>query len=215
MDKSMENVREISSIKRTNRNVSDARDRFRYLNSSHRNAGRSNGRSSKRYEKSFEKTDYIEVDDNYIETSSAADKNFKRLMISTGLIAFVLAIKLMDNSFSNSLEVTVTNLIRNSSELDNKISEQMVSLTEKVGINIKGISKTESTSNDGMVDDTITNDITNDNIENQENAQDVSNEVIKGENVIESGSGEISEDQVSDFYIDDSIFEEIKGESKK
>ncbi len=225
MNNSMDNVKEISSIRRTNRNISDARERFRHLNASHRSVGRTNYRSENRYKNDG----YTEIDDVYVESdvvTAKADKNFKRLMVSTGLVAFVLVIKLMDNGFSTKIETSMTNLIRNSSDLDNKISSQMVSLTEKMGININGMDKVEnrevientspettSTDTSGNVED-VTDELESISISND--LEDEGDELGKTEAKTEKTDSEvISEEQVADFYIDDSVFEEIKGDSKK
>ncbi len=211
MEKYMDNVKEISSIQRTNR-TSMARDRFRYLNASHRNSNRSsNYRSYKRMPKvNNVEREKFDVDED--KMSEKIDKSFKRLMVSTGLVAFVLAIKLMDNSFTNKLEGEVTNLIRSSSEFDYKISNQLVSLSEKMGININGINNINQSS---------------DTVEDIDlNAVDINRPAIDGvaEEVVEkteisdeevTDSERLSEEQVTDFYIDDSVFEEIKGDTKK
>lgn len=211
MERYMDNVKEISSIQRTNR-TSMARDRFRYLNASHRNSNRSsNYRSYKRMPKvNNVEREKFDVDED--KMSEKIDKSFKRLMVSTGLVAFVLAIKLMDNSFTNKLEGEVTNLIRSSSEFDYKISNQLVSLSEKMGININGINNINQSS---------------DTVEDIDlNAVDINRPAIDGvaEEVVEkteisdeevTDSERLSEEQVTDFYIDDSVFEEIKGDTKK
>ncbi len=226
VDKSMGNVKEISSIRRsssyTNTNRSDARDRFRYLNASHRSTGRTNYRSYKRQENN----NYNDFEDTYVEktvSSEKADKSFRRLMISTGVVAFVLVIKLMDNSVTDKLELSMSNLIRNSSEFDSKISNQLVSLTEKMGINIKGMDNAENINvngdSDGLVNDV--NSIDGTVVEDAEKTADTNQEVVEenfGENAdatASTDSEKISDDQVADFYIDDSVFEEIKGDSKK
>ncbi len=228
MNKSMDNVKEISSIRRTNSNISDARERFRHLNASHRSAGRVQYKTYKN--NNYE--NYVENEDAFVDKdliTEKANKNFRRLMVSTGLVAFVLVVKLMDNSFTNGIEERMTSLIRNTSELDDKISNTMVSLTEKVGININGMSSEESSNGDNT-QNTQTDEImggtatesseTADSLveKDSENAtSDIdANTIDEVESSLEPTESEtISQDQVADFYIDDSVFEEIKGDSKK
>ncbi len=223
---SMDNVREISSIRRTNRATSDARERFRYLNASHRSSGKSS--NSKIYRRAT-KGKYGEYADTPTENENMSvntDKSFRRLMLSTGFVAVVLAVKLMDNSFANKLESGVTNIIRNSSEFDNKISSKFVSLSDKMGININGIndvSEGNDLNNVGGLNDAININGQSESLDNvskgvlgEDNLNSTGlNEQSKTEDITESKSDSevISEDQVSDFYIDDSVFEEIK--SKK
>ncbi len=231
MDNSMENVKEIRSIRRTTRMESDARERFRYLNASHRNSNRNtyknlNRASSYKSNTRPAKDKYVEYDNTFNENenkSTNVEKSFKRLMVSTGFVAFVLAVKLMDNGFTNKLEGGITNLIRTSSEFDNKISSQIVSLTEKMGININGINVVEDSTGIESNETTLNKDNTNekglivDDL-NQIKPEEVGVEAKEPENFNvenKTDSEVISEDQVSDFYIDDSVFEEIKGDSKK
>ncbi len=193
----MDNIKEIKEITRSNidyktRN-SEVREKYRYLNSSHRN-----GKSGFSNYRTRENKDYIS-DESAEELKIARD--FRRFVISTAIVGLVVGVKIVDTNFTNMIENKITASIRTSSTLEESIQGKMVYFASKVGINIDGV----NADNKPVVEEN--------NVASEE--PEVVLEEVKPAGDSDDSATEVFESQVEDFYIDESILEEVMEDEKK
>ncbi len=165
---------------------SNARESFRHLNASNRN--RINKQLNKGYEPRITREEHTYKTEDYDEDKIS--KDFKRFLVSTVLVATVVIVKILDFGFANFLEDKFTALLRMESSIDIKISDAFVSFGEKMGINIDEISNVSGNTDVGS-----------------EESEEVYEITTESEN--------ITEEQNTDFYIDDEVLESVFEDEKK
>lgn len=191
------------------------REKYRYLNASRRN--------SKKYGKNFisKKRIYSEANSKDKVAEEKLLRDFSRLVISMAIVAVFLGVRTVDTTFTNSIEDKAINLLRSSSEIDNKISNVFVSIGSKMGITINELNKDFNISEGAVGFENEENETLDKNNESGSNYIE-ENEILGNE--VELGeipgsesvdSNVISEEQVSDFYIDEELLEEVFNNEKK
>ncbi len=179
---------------------SNARENFRHLNSSNRR------RVSNYINREPKSRTYNEDlgSKSAIYNEDTVSKNFRRFLFSTVIVATVVIVKILDFGVANTLEEKITTMLRTGSNIDSKISSAVVSLGDKMGINIDELSK---------VDERVNTEnevgLQNENLgvhsDSEENVQEVQ----------QSTEQEASEEQIADFYIDDEVLESVFEDEKK
>lgn len=191
------NKNDSNSIRESNRGV---RDKYKYLNASHRNDLSRN--IKRRYSRSGKYK--VNTKDDYIDEEKIV-KDFRRLMISICIVLVIFAVKILDTSFTNFIEQKAISLIRSTSDIDNKIYSSFVSFGDRMGITIDEVSS-ESKGIDGEDSNNVNNSFVEEFEDDDVIIQDIQ-DVDK--------TTDVSEEQVSDFYIDDELLEEVFNDEKK
>ncbi len=193
----MENSRE-NIVNEDRYTRSSARENFRHLNASNRSRVKGYLGKNSNYDYDSTKSRYDDRQVGYVD--NRVSKDFRRFLISAVLVSFVVIVKILDFGYANAIEEKLTSIMRSSSTIDSKISNSLVSLGEKMGINIEELTSLNSET-DGVT----------------ESEKVVENEVVDSveeNNVVEESSDTV-EEQISDFYIDDEVLEGVFEDEKK
>ncbi len=191
----MENSRE-NNVNERMYSRSSARESFRHLNSSNRT--RANRYLNKSQNMGYVRDGYSDSQRTYNEDKIS--KDFRRFLISTVIVATVVIVKILDFGFTNAIEEKLTDILRSSSAIDNKISNAFVLLGEKMGINIDEITEVENSSESLGSESVVEEDTTNQ---------------VSEEDSTEVEATDTTEEQISDFYIDDEVLESVFEDEKK
>ncbi len=199
---------DIESKRYYSSDISEARKKYRYLNASNRRNERYSEKDSYYGDYSLEKNDSLDEE--------KVAKEFRRLVISIGIVCLVVVAKVIDNNLMNSIESEITSSIRTTSEWDRKISKQLVYLGNEMGINVNNVSmENDNIENniDGLPKDTYNTEVENQVNFNHENAE-LENLNFDG---IEEVNKELDfeDDQIADFYIDEDFLDEVLNDGKK
>ncbi len=199
----MENSRE-NSVDDRRYTRSSARESFRHLNSSNRR--RVYKHTDKVANSEFIKSRYSDSEDVY--NVDKVSKDFRRFLISAILVSCVVIVKILDFGLANTVEAKLTTFLRSSSAIDSKISNSIVSLSEKMGINIDELNS---------LDDSIDSQVENEEKSANTGSDSVVDENPKDGNVntVPEESGDTVDEQITDFYIDDEVLEGVLEDEKK
>lgn len=195
----MDNIKEVKSFSQSNidqrsRN-SEAREKYRYMNTSNRN-----GRGG--YKRLTRSRYDWEDEDDYEDIKIRGE--FRRFVIAVAIIGFSIGVKYIDTNLTNNLESRLISNIRTSSNFENDLHSKMVYFADIVGINISGIDKenTEEDNSEAIPNTEGTPDI-------EENVETTIDDTILDFEPV------VNESQTEDFYIDESILNEVFEEEKK
>lgn len=229
----MENYREVTVLDNSGNKNSSAREKYRYLNSSHRNS-RGDRQTYRTSERENYYSGHTSTSQNEGVDEEKIAREFRRLMISTAIVGVAVFVKVLDFGVANAIEDRFRSSLQTTSQIDNKISDSMVSFGQKVGINLDEINNnsnlatdintninTDNTDNT-VIDDSFINTDTNANStdvigeinNNVNNITDVTNSDSTAADSTDNGV-DIANEQISDFYIDDEILESVFEDGKK